>query len=371
MLHQMSDHFDWDRLARYVSGESGATERADIERWAAGSDANRAMLESLKRRWSAAAEGTSWNVDAAWLKLAPQLRGVRQEPGIVDIDSRRLARRSWLQPARYGLVAAAAVLLITVAVRMTSDSAAPLTETLSVRIAEVRTGIGEQRTVDLIDGSQVVLGAASTLRLGDGFGAATREVFLEGQAFLRVRHDSTRPFVVNAGGTRAIDLGTAFEVRAYPNEAVRVAVTEGVVAVRRDTVGGTADSTVLQPGDVAEVPTTGATVVKRQQNVERLLGWTRGELVFEDTPLSNIARDLERWYDVQVRIEDPALRSLRWSAELKIGESLDEILTLMQTALQSKGLRAERKGNVVTFRSGAPVNPTAAPTTSRRAEAGA
>jgi transmembrane sensor len=160
-------------------------------------------------------------------------------------------------------------------------------------------------------------------------------------------------------------------VRAYPNEAVRVAVTEGVVAVRRDTVGGTADSTVLQPGDVAEVPTTGATVVKRQQNVERLLGWTRGELVFEDMPLTEIARDLERWYDVQVRIEDPALRSLRWSAELKIGESLDEILTLMQTALQSKGLRAERKGNVVTFRSGAPVNPTAAPTTSRRAEAGA
>jgi ferric-dicitrate binding protein FerR (iron transport regulator) len=75
------------------------------------------------------------------------------------------------------------------------------------------------------------------LRLADGFGTSTREVFLEGQAFLRVRHDSTRPFVVNAGGTRAIDLGTAFEVRAYPNEGVRVAVTEGVVEVRRE-VGG-------------------------------------------------------------------------------------------------------------------------------------
>ena len=365
----MTDHFDWDRLARYVSGESGASERADIERWAAGSNANRAMLESLERRWRAAAEGTSWNVDAAWSKLAPQLRHVRQEPGIIDIDSRRSARPSWLQPARYGFVAAAAVLLITVAVRMTSDSAAPLTETLSVRIAEVRTGIGEQRTVDLIDGSQVILGAASTLRLGEGFGTSTREVFLEGQAFLRVRHDSTRPFVVNAGGTRATDLGTAFEVRAYPNEAVRVAVTEGVVEVRRDS--GMADSTVLQPGDVAEVPTTGATVVKRQQNVERLLGWTRGELVFEDTPLSNVARDLERWFEVQVRIDDPALRSLHLTTSFPIGESLDAILEVVQTSLQSKGVRAERNGNVVTFRSGPPVNPTAAPTTSRRAEAGA
>ena len=366
----MSNHFDWDRLARYVSGESGATERADIERWAAGSDANRAMLESLKRRWNAAGDGATWNVDAAWAKLAPQLRNVPAERGVIDIDSRR-ARPSWLQPARYGLVAAAAVLLITVAVRMTSDSTAPVNGTMAMTSAEMRTGIGEQRTIDLSDGSQVVLGAASTLRLAEGFGASTREVFLEGQAFVRVRHDASRPFVVNAGGTRSTDLGTAFEVRAYPNEIVRVAVTEGVVEVRRD--AGSADSTLLQPGDVAEVPTTGATVVKRQQNVERLLGWTRGELVFEDAPLSDVARELERWFDVQVKIEDPTIRSLRWSGAPRIGESLDNILDLIQTALKSKGVRAERIGNEVIIRSGPAVNPTAAPSAStpRRAEAGA
>ena len=365
----MTDHFDWDRLARYVSGESGATERADIERWAASSDANRAMLASLKRRWNAAGDGATWNVDAAWAKVAPQLRDVKSEPAVIDIDSRR-ARPSWLQPARYGLVAAAAVLLITVAVRMTSDSAAPVSGTLAATPLETRTGIGEQRTIDLSDGSQVTLSAASTLRLAEGFGASSREVFLEGHAFIRVRHDASRPFVVNAGGTRTVDLGTAFEVRAYPNETVRVAVTEGVVEVRRD--AGSADSTLLQPGDVAEVPTTGATVVKRQQNVERLLGWTRGELVFEDAPLSDVARELERWFDVQVKVEDPA-RSLRWSGEPRISESLDTILDLIQTALKSKGVRAERNGNVITIRIGQPVNPTAAPSAStpRRAEAGA
>ena len=253
---------------------------------------------------------------------------------------------------------------------MTSDSAAPVSGTLAATRLETRTGIGDQRTIDLSDGSQVTLGAASTLRLAEGFGASSREVFLEGQAFIRVRHDASRPFVVNAGGTRTVDLGTAFEVRAYPNETVRVAVTEGVVEVRRD--AGSADSTLLQPGDVAEVPTTGATVVKRQQNVERLLGWTRGQLVFEDAPLSEVARELERWFDVQVKVEDPA-RSLRWSGAPRIGESLDTILDLIQTSLQSKGVRAERNGHVVTIRSGAPVNPTAAPSAStpRRAEAGA
>ena len=368
----MTDHFDWDRLARYVSGESGATERADIERWAASSDANRAMLESLKRRWSVASDGAQWNVDAAWARLAPQLRNVKAEPAVVDIRSRTTQRSSWTRITRLVPLAAAAVLLVAVAVavRWSSTRTETLGGPMALSASEMRTGAGEQRTFDLSDGSTVMLGAASTLRLAEGFGGSMREVHLEGQAFLRVVHDSARPFVVNAAGTRTIDLGTAFEVRAYPNEAVRVAVTEGMVEVRRDS-GMVGDSTVLQPGDVAEVPTTGETVVKRQVNVERLLGWTRGELVFEDTPLSDAARDLERWFDIQVRFEDPALRSLRWNAKPRITDPLDTILELIETTFQSERVRASRNGNVITIRRGPPVNPTANPSPTRnRVEAG-
>ena len=368
----MTDHnFDWDRLARYVSGESGAAERAEIERWATTSDANRAMLESVKRRWNAASEGTAWNVDSAWARLSPQLTQVAVEPAVIDIASRRAAGSRWFSATRLVPLAAAAVLLITVAVRFSSIDEAPVSGTTALASAEMRTAIGEQRTFDLSDGSQVVLGTASMLRLADGFGTSTREVFLEGQAFLRIKHDSTRPFVVNAGGTRATDLGTAFEVRAYPNEGVRVAVTEGIVEVRRDS--GARDSTVLQPGDIAEVPTSGETVVRRQQNVERLLEWTRGQLVFENAELSEVGRDLERWYDVQVRFEDPSIRSLHFTARLRTADSIDEILTQIHLSLSSLRVRAERNGKVVTFRrSGAPVSPTANPTVPRgRVEAGA
>jgi ferric-dicitrate binding protein FerR (iron transport regulator) len=293
---------------------------------------------------------------------------VRFGPGVIDIQTRRATRSPWFSAARLVPLAAAAVILAAIALRTPSVDS-PAGSTMALTAMEMRTGVGEQRTIDLADGSQVVLGAASTLRLAEGFGASTREVYLEGQAFLRVRHDSARPFVVNAGGTRAIDLGTAFEVRAYPNEGVRVAVTEGVVEVRRD--AGVQDSAVLQPGDIAELPPTGATVVKRQQNVERLLGWTRGELVFDDTPLSDVARELERWFDVQVRIDDPTLRTVPWSVSLPISESLDTILQLVETTLQSRGVRAERNGNVITIRSGPPRPTTAPPVTRGRVEAGA
>ena len=363
----MTDQFDFDRLARYVSGEAEGLERAEIEQWAASSDENRRMLASVERRWRLASEPASWNVDAAWARLAPQLQNAVAETSVISIDSRRRARRSWFGATMLIPIAAAAALVIAVALQM-KPGEGPSSGTMALASTDMRTGVGEQRTIDLSDGSQVVLGAASSLRLAPGFGTTSREVFLEGQAFLRVQHDSARPFVVNAAGTRAIDLGTAFEVRAYPDEGVRVAVTEGVVEVRRDS--GELDSAVLQPGDIAEVPPTGATVVKRQQNVERLLGWTRGELVFEDAPLSSVARELERWFDVQVRIEDPTIGALRWSGAPKIGESLDNILELIEVALQSKGVRAERNGNVITLRS-RQARGAAAPTNGGRVEAGA
>ena len=169
----MTDHFDWDRLARYVSGESGAVERADVERWAASSDANRAMLDSLKRRWNAASEGANWNVDAAWARLAPQLKTVQVEPAVVDIRSRTPQRSPWTRITRLVPLAAAAVLLIAVAVRMSTPDVKTLEGPIALTSSEMRTGAGEQRTFDLSDGSTVVLGAASTLRIADGFGATT------------------------------------------------------------------------------------------------------------------------------------------------------------------------------------------------------
>jgi ferric-dicitrate binding protein FerR (iron transport regulator) len=96
-------------------------------------------------------------------------------------------------------------------------------------------------------------------------------------------------------------------------------------------------------------------------------------LVFDDAELSEVAKELERWYDVQVQFDDPTLRTLHFSvAGVKIGEPVDELLRLVQMSLSSQGVRAERSGKVVTFRRGAPMKPTASPSVPRgRVEAGA
>jgi ferric-dicitrate binding protein FerR (iron transport regulator) len=233
----------------------------------------------------------------------------------------------------------------------------------------MRTAVGEQRRFDLPDGSQLLLGAASSLRVGEGYGNGSRVVFLEGQAFIRVVHDSANPFVVNAGGTRTVDLGTAFEVRAYPNEGVRVVVTEGSVEVQRDS-GASMPVAVLDAGDVAQLAIGADAIIQRDVDVERLLGWTRGELTFDDAPLSDVALELEHWYDVDVEVDGASIAALHLTAQVRIGESLDEVLRIVELALSVHGVRAERDGRTITFRAGSPTVPPAR-RTALRAEVGA
>jgi len=336
-----------------------------VERWAAATPANRAALDAARRRWGAAAEPATWDVEGAWQRLQPRLADTAHDATVRPL---RPASGSWRRALRLVPLAVAAVLVLAVVLRTPRGEEGGPTVANTGAGATVRTRVGEQRSLDLPDGSQVVLGATSTLRVDGRFGDGSREVFLEGQAFIRVTHDASRPFVVNAAGTRTVDLGTAFEVRAYPSEAIRVAVIEGSVEVRRQD-GGSEPVAVLQAGDVVRLTGPDGVDVRRQQDVDRLLGWTRGELSFDDLPLRDVAKELERWFDVECRIDSRAIEDLHFSVDLRIGESLDEILRLVEYSLMSHGVRAERAGRTVTFKAGAPVRPAlrAAP----RAEVGA
>jgi transmembrane sensor len=195
------------------------------------------------------------------------------------------------------------------------------------------------------------------------FGAGVRRVHLEGQALFRVTHDASRPFLVHAGGTVAEDLGTEFEVRAYATEpVVRVIVAEGSVALRRESGDSAA---ILRPRDVARLGTAGSVVVLHDQNIDRMLAWTSGQLNFDDAPLSQVAEELQRWFDVECRIADPALAGSRYSGPF-FADSLDAGLQALDMAMA--GVRVERRGRVVTFSAGTSVLPTARP---NRIEAGA
>ena len=212
----------------------------------------------------------------------------------------------------------------------------------SMPMREVSTAVGQRAEVRLGEGSVVTLGAMSRLRFPTVMGPHQREVQLEGEAHFAVTHDSAHPFIVRAAGTKVVNLGTAFVLRAYPTDRrVQVVVSEGRVSLsadRRD-----APEAVLVAGQMARLAQDESIPVVSAVDPSDYTEWLRGRLMFDDTPLAAVVDELSRWYDVELRLGDPELANETFSATFDIG-SLSETLRTIATVLH---LRVERQGSVV------------------------
>src|SRR5262249_47146185 len=157
--------------------------------------------------------------------------------------------------------------------------------------------VGERLTIRLADSSVVTVGPVSTIRYSTS--ADGRTVAVDGIADFNVVHDTARPFRVRAKNAVVTDVGTEFVVRAYAADSgVEVSVTSGVVAVS----GGASDSLELRAGQVAFVAANGRSARAAGTSAQTLTAWLHGRLVFDDVPLSTVAAELGRWFDIQIRI---------------------------------------------------------------------
>jgi transmembrane sensor len=170
------------------------------------------------------------------------------------------------------------------------------------------TGIGEQRTIQLADGSTVELNARSKVevRLTD----RRRDVALiEGQALFRVAKDKQRPFVVRAGEAQVRAVGTEFDVYKKQIETV-VTVLEG----RVETYPGSDDAAaiVISAGEQLTVVPHIATKPTRTDTAAAT-AWVQKRLIFEETPLSEVADEFNRYNRRPLAIDDPELAKLKIS----------------------------------------------------------
>jgi ferric-dicitrate binding protein FerR (iron transport regulator) len=194
------------------------------------------------------------------------------------------------------------------------------------------------------DGSRATLNAGSRLRWANDFGARTRDVYLDGEAYFTVTHDASRPFRVHARGAVAHDLGTRFTVRAYAElPHVEVVVAEGSVSLRHDR--DAADSAILQTGQLGRLGASGAPTIESNVAVDRWTAWTGGALVLEGLTLADALPQLERWYDVRFVLADSALARRRVQARFH-DEPLPQVLDALSLAL---GARWQQSGRTVTI----------------------
>lgn len=229
---------------------------------------------------------------------------------------------------------------------------------------EIFAGKGVRKAVSLPDGTKVWLNSNSKLRFADDISRVKtgqiRHVMLEGEAFFDVAKDKQHPFVISTSTFSIRVLGTAFNVKAYRNERQSEAVLiHG--SIELTLAGDEKHKLLLKPyekfilaGSKAAGQAAGSRSISIQhvmplaiqnQQVLEETAWKDNKLVFNNEPFSELVPKLERWFNITIRIKNPAVNQDRYTGAFQT-ESPEQALKAMQLI---NPFKYEIKNNEVTI----------------------
>lgn len=283
-------------ISLYLSRRASADQRKELEAWLARSSENRATFHRLGKIWAMSFP----------TEYKPQMDEVRDKiwnNAIAGTPKRETFNVStysfpWFKAAAIFLLFVAGAWLFT---EMNKTEEPQLRE--SVAWVEKSNPTGQRSSHLLPDGTKVWLNVASQLSFPETFSDTLRQVKLTGEAFFEVAKDASKPFVVESGGVSTLVLGTAFNVRAYPEDPeIKVALLEGKVEVRNHG-SSQVQASILSPGEELLAPKDNSAFSKHPFNYEQTFGWKEGILIFDGADFENFRKTIEKWYGVEVVVK--------------------------------------------------------------------
>lgn len=287
-------------MLRYLNGESSEEESTVLKQWIAESKSNAEEFDLVKNIWNDSTEAGLLQVDTdkAWQSVKAQITG--KEAKVVTLFSLKK------------ILAVAAAILIVAGVYFVFFRPSKIIwqETLAQN---------DNKRIQLSDGTVIILRKGSKLSLPENYGNSSRRVKLEGEAYFEVKHNEKIPFSVATANSFVEDIGTAFLLRST-HSIEQVTVMEGAVSFsgkkenKKLLIIKAGESAVL----INEIPQP------KIVDTANLLSWNSKTLIFNNTSLQRVARDLENYYQVNVEIAGN-LESIEITAEFR-NESLEQVL---------------------------------------------
>lgn len=189
-------------------------------------------------------------------------------------------------------------------------------------VNELAVPYGKRSKVKLEDGTEVWLNSGSTLRFPVRFTGREREVTLNGEMYVEVATDSMRPFVVHTGQFDVRVSGTKFNISAYAeNDAPYCVLAQGEVTVRTRFSPGI----VMKPDEI--VVCHNRQLTKRPVRSSRYTCWKDGYLELDDSSLSDVLRQIGRYYNISFDFTDKArLNGKKSSGKIYLSDNVDNVL---------------------------------------------
>lgn len=186
------------------------------------------------------------------------------------------------------------------------------------------TSKGQMYPVVLADNSRVWLNSASSIRFPVAFNGNERKVEISGEVYFEIAHDATKPFIVSVNGTEVKVLGTKFNVNAYKDEgAIRTTLLEGSVQVKAGVYRA-----VIKPGQQAQVSENSIKTINKV-DVSKIIAWKNGYFDFDHDKLSDVARGIARWYNVDVVFEGNT-KDIQIFGTIERSSNLSEFLKVLE-----------------------------------------
>lgn len=253
------------------------------------------------------------------------------------------------------LAASVLVIGITLATWFTSGIQLTASDNIIELVRSTETQIGQQKSLTLPDGSVIHLNTNSLVNID--FTSEQRNLTLvRGEALFEVAHDEGRPFIVKAGNNSVTAIGTAFNVQMMEHGELELLVTEGKVLLAKANESTNTTSTaqtskhplegkglLIQSGEKV-LFTDDITLPKARlstDQVERVLAWQQGMLVFQGEALEEALREVSRYSDVNFEIIDSSVKQQRVAGYFKAGD-IDGLLFTLQ---QNFNIQSQRTGN--------------------------
>ncbi len=301
-------------LRRYSSGKYSWYDYLKVKDWVSSIHEQPEVSQFLKTEWNKKNAEKNDNKKS----LIHILNKIEHQILLEEIQKNKKAR--WLNL----LSKAAAILFIPLLIFAVWSYFLHPSIQSKVAWAEIHSPEGARTQFSLPDGSTGWLNSGSILKYDPTF-SNERVVELTGEAFFDVVHDNST-FKVRSGKTDITVLGTQFNVMAYSN----INFTEIVLERGRIQVNGTEKtfSRILNPGQKLKFFPEENKIQIHKVDTKSYTAWKDGFLILDNETLEQASNRIERWYNVEIKIQDETLKNYRFKATFQ-GEPLEEVLRLM------------------------------------------
>jgi len=334
----VKSELDISLLAKFLAEECDNKEKQLVSDWLSKSSKNRETMKEFEKIWEASEHSDSsedvFDSNLEWVVLQHRI-----EDETMNFNTKHVNSSSWLSlynPLLPTLSKVAALFLIAAFMglffidRFYVEEVQPQEPTLN----EISMEKGYRGGVTLSDGTKVYINSDSKIIIPNVFKSDKREVFLEGEAFFDVAKNPNKPFLIKTKGAVVEVLGTSFAVRNYPGDnVIQTVVREGTVSFSSDDKSKK-NSVILTAGNLGRLNLENNEIkTEYVSDVDFYLSWKEGYLTFKNEKMKEVAKQLERKYDIEVVFDSKEIADMNLTAELR-SRSLARVLETISMSLK-------------------------------------